>query len=646
MSNKVNKAALFRVLSLEDSDLDFEIISEQLIHAGYNLNISRAETEEDFTSLIQNNTYDIILADYSLPQFNALEALKLCQKYCPDIPFICVSGAIGETIAIELYKQGATDYVLKDRLERLPFAVERALKEAKEQKEKKQVEQSLLISEEKYRTIFENVQDVFYQTDLEGTILEISPSIKNISNLTRDDLIGKSVYEFYADPDERELLVQRIKEKGEIRDYEIRFKSRGGGIKQTSVNAQLVYNAEGRPDHIDGILCDITERKLAEEAIRHSEEELNYAQRIAKMGSWVLKIQTNEDIWSQNMFEMFGFKSFEKGITYADFLKDVHPDDQYLVEFYFQKIMNSKTGVNYDFRYILPDGEIMWVQSIIIPVFADEEIVELHGVKIDITEKKIAEQELIKAKENAEASDRLKTAFMNNVSHEIRTPLNGILGFSQILADPEFPVEEKETYYRMLNDSTDRLLNTLTNFMDIALLTSGNQKIYKKEIVLADLMEDVIGKFRDACQAKQLTLILKKSKLSDDYKITTDGEILGKIIYQLIDNAVKFTSHGHITVGFEKKDNEYLFFVKDSGIGISEENTKQIFDNFQQEDNADTRQYQGTGIGLSIAKGLTELLGGKLWLDSKKGKGSTFYFSIPSITQTQDYLQNKSKQHY
>ena len=646
MSNKVNKAALFRVLSLEDSDLDFEIISEQLIHAGYNLNISRAETEKEFTSLIQNNTYDIILADYSLPQFNALEALKLCQKYCPDIPFICVSGAIGETIAIELYKQGATDYVLKDRLERLPFAVERALKEAKEQKEKKQVEQSLLISEEKYRTIFENVQDVFYQTDLEGTILEISPSIKNISNLTRDDLIGKSVYEFYADPDERELLVQRIKEKGEIRNYEIRFKSRGGGIKQTSVNAQLVYNAEGRPDHIDGILCDITERKLAEEAIRHSEEELNYAQRIAKMGSWVLKIQTNEDIGSQNMFEMFGFKSFEKGITYADFLKDVHPDDQYLVEFYFQKIMNSKTGVNYDFRYILPDGEIMWVQSIIIPVFADEEIVELHGVKIDITEKKIAEQELIKAKENAEASDRLKTAFMNNVSHEIRTPLNGILGFSQILADPEFPVEEKETYYRMLNDSTDRLLNTLTNFMDIALLTSGNQKIYKKEIVLADLMEDVIGKFRDACQAKQLTLILKKSKLSDDYKITTDGEILGKIIYQLIDNAVKFTSHGHITVGFEKKDNEYLFFVKDSGIGISEENTKQIFDNFQQEDNADTRQYQGTGIGLSIAKGLTELLGGKLWLDSKKGKGSTFYFSIPSITQTQDYLQNKSKQHY
>ena len=646
MSNKVNKAALFRVLSLEDSDLDFEIISEQLIHAGYNLNISRAETEKEFTLLIQNNTYDIILADYSLPQFNALEALKLCQEYCPEIPFICVSGAIGETVAIELYKQGATDYVLKDRLERLPFAVERALKEAKEQKEKKQVEQSLLISEEKYRTIFENVQDVFYQTDLEGTILEISPSIKNISNLTRDDLIGKSVYEFYADPDERELLVQRIKEKGEIRNYEIRFKTMGGGIKQTSVNAQLVYNAEGRPDHIDGILCDITERKLAEEAIRHSEEELNYAQRIAKMGSWVLKIQTNEDIWSQNMFEMFGFKSFEKGITYADFLKDVHPDDQYLVEFYFQKIMNSKTGVNYDFRYVLPDGEIMWVQSIIIPVFADEEIVELHGVKIDITEKKIAEQELIKAKENAEASDRLKTAFMNNVSHEIRTPLNGILGFSQILADPEFPVEEKETYYRMLNDSTDRLLNTLTNFMDIALLTSGNQKIYKKEIVLADLMEDVIGKFRDACQAKQLTLILKKSKLSDDYKITTDGEILGKIIYQLIDNAVKFTSHGHITVGFEKKDNEYLFFVKDSGIGISEENTKQIFDNFQQEDNADTRQYQGTGIGLSIAKGLTELLGGKLWLDSKKGKGSTFYFSIPSITQTQDNLQNKSKQHY
>ena len=153
------------------------------------------------------------MADYNLPQFDAFEALKLCQEYCPDTPFICVSGTIGETKAIELLKNGATDYVLKDRMERLPFAINRALNEAKEQKEKKQVEQSLLISEEKYRTIFENVQDVFYQTDMKGIIPEISPSIKNISTFTRNDLIGKSVYEFYFDPKKEKYCCKKLKKR-------------------------------------------------------------------------------------------------------------------------------------------------------------------------------------------------------------------------------------------------------------------------------------------------------------------------------------------------------------------------------------------------------------------------------------------------
>lgn len=646
MKNEISEPALFHVLSLEDSDLDFEIICEKLITAGYNLNMSRAETEQEFTLLIQNNTYEIILADYSLPQFDAFEALKLCQVHCPDTPFICVSGAIGETMSIELLKNGATDYVVKDQLERLPLAIKRALKEAKEQKEKKQVEQSLFISEEKYRTIFENVQDVFYQTDLKGIILEISPSIKNFSKLTRNEIIGKSVYELYFEPDERETFLQQIKEKGEIRDYEIKFKTEQGAVRVTSINARLILSAEGKPDHIDGALRDITDRKLAEEAIIQSEADLNYAQQIAKMGSWNYNLITNKINWSKNMYKILGHKSFEKDITYDDYLNYIHPDDKYLIDLNLQKMIKTKNGASYDFRYMLPDGEIMWVQNNIIPVFENEQLIELHGVNIDITEKKRTEHELIKAKENAEASDRLKTAFMNNVSHEIRTPLNGILGFGQILSNPDFPSDEKEKYYRMLNDSSDRLLNTVNNFMDISLLTSGNQTIYKKEIQLENLIDEIIRKFEEACQAKDLILLVKKPHPVDDYIAFTDAEVLGKILHQLIDNAVKFTSHGHITVGLKKKGNEFIFFVKDSGIGISEENKQRIFGNFDQEDDADTRQFQGTGLGLPIAKGLTELLAGKIWLDSQKGKGSTFYVSIPSIPQTQNHLQDQFEQNY
>ena len=130
----VNRMNEFKVLSLEDSDHDFEIICEQLIKAGYNLNISRAEKEDEFTSLISHNKYDIILADYNLPQFDAFEALELANQYCPNTPFICVSGSIGEIMSIELLKKGAVDYVIKDRIERLPFAVKRALEDAAQKK--------------------------------------------------------------------------------------------------------------------------------------------------------------------------------------------------------------------------------------------------------------------------------------------------------------------------------------------------------------------------------------------------------------------------------------------------------------------------------------------------------------------------------
>lgn len=507
MNEQNNTHAPLKILSLEDSIIDFEIISERLVDAGYHFGILRVDTEKEFSELIRQTTFDIILADYNLPQFDVFEALRLCQESCPSVPFICVSGSIGEIMAIELLKHGATDYVLKDRLERLPFAVKRALDEAIE--------------------------------------------------------------------------------------------------KNT--------------------------RKEAEAALKKSEAKLNDAQELAKMGSWILDLETNTFSWSKNMYQMLRFQPFELKPRYEDFLSRVHPEDKQITEKHLQEILITQKPVSYDFRYLLPGDELMWVQNNITPVFRNDELIELHGVNIDITEKKQVEQELIKAKENAEASDRLKTAFMNNISHEIRTPLNGILGFGQMITNPEYSDEAKERYFRMLNESSDRLVNTITNIMDISLLTSGNQKIEKAEIFPENLIEELCETFRATCELKNLALSINNQFIESDFKIPSDGNLIRKILSQLIDNAIKFTSNGTITVGCQKQENELLFFVKDSGIGISEKHKTQIFDNFMQEENDNNRKYDGSGIGLSIAKGFTKLLGGKIWLDSEKGKGSTFYFSIPSM---------------
>lgn len=237
--------------------------------------------------------------------------------------------------------------------------------------------------------------------------------------------------------------------------------------------------------------------------------------------------------------------------------------------------------------------------------------------------------ELLSAKENAEVSDRLKTVFMNNISHEIRTPLNGIMGSGQIIADPDFPQEEKVPFFKMLNESSDRLLNTITSIMDISMLTSGNQKVYVKEFPIEKLFNEIDEKFRNQCEEKNLNFSCGKSKINPAVTIRGDEILIGKIISHLTDNAIKFSTEGSVEIGYEMKENEILVFVKDTGIGISEKYKSTIFDNFMQVDSANTRRFEGSGIGLSISKKIIELLGGKIWFDSEKDKGSNFYFTLP-----------------
>lgn len=630
METKNENIGEFKVLSLEDSLFDFEIISEKLVDAGYNLQITRVDTSADFSAAVQLHVFDIILIDYNLPEFDAFGALEIWKKYCPEVPVICVSGSIGEIMAIELLKKGAVDYVLKDRLERLPFAVKRALEEAKERREKKAVELSLQKSEEKYRNIFENVQDVFFQTDLNGKILEVSPSIKYYTSFSRKELIGASVIDLYYDISEREKLLGKILKKGEVTDFELRLRNVDNGVVYTSVNARLIFNEDGLPDHIDGSIRDITERKKSEERIRKSETDLNYAQQIARMGSWTYNVVTNSYKWSKNMYKLLGLDLSKVNPSFELFNSLVHPDDRKMIDEFHQKIIDTRGPVSFDFRYLLNDGSTLWVQNNISPVFHKGKLIEMNGVNIDITEKKYSEQELIKEKEKAEASDRLKTAFLNNISHEIRTPLNSILGFSQIITDPGLTDADREKYYVRLTESSDRLLNTMTNIMDMSILTSGNQRVLMKDVRLKELLETSIYRFADACWTKNIRLTLENTFPPAEFILKGDEELLGKVLHQLLDNAVKFTEHGYIKVMCLKIDDEIQFAVEDTGIGISDVNTKRIMANFMQEDTENTRRkYDGTGVGLSIAKHLVELMGGRLWLESEKGAGSTFYFTHP-----------------
>jgi signal transduction histidine kinase len=249
----------------------------------------------------------------------------------------------------------------------------------------------------------------------------------------------------------------------------------------------------------------------------------------------------------------------------------------------------------------------------------------------DITDRKKAEAELIAAKEKAEESDRLKTAFLHNVSHEIRTPMNAILGFSALLNEPGISEDDRKQFIDVIFQSGNQLLSIINDIVDLASIESGQMKVSLKQLNINTTLRRLSEQFSYREKSEKITLSLETPLLQKDAEIVTDGTKLVQIISNLINNAFKFTKRGSITFGYSIRDNYIEFFVKDTGIGIAHQHLGKIFDRFYQVDSTVSREFGGTGLGLSICKAYAELLGGKIWLESTPGKGTEFYFTIPYV---------------
>jgi len=250
---------------------------------------------------------------------------------------------------------------------------------------------------------------------------------------------------------------------------------------------------------------------------------------------------------------------------------------------------------------------------------------------VNIRLRKHSEEELIKAKEKAEESDRLKLAFLANMSHEIRTPMNGILGFASLLKEANLTGEQRKEYIGLIEKSGARMLNVINDIMSISKIEAGLMKVNNREINVNEQIEYIYAFFKPEVVHKGMKLLLHSSLPATEAIVQTDPEKLYAILSNLVKNSIKYSYQGTIEVGYEKKDNLLEFFVKDSGIGIPAKKLEMIFERFIQADGTNTRAYEGAGLGLSIAKAYVEMLGGRIWVESEEGEGSTFYFTIPHL---------------
>ncbi|UMB60871.1 PAS domain-containing sensor histidine kinase [Lutibacter sp. A80] len=252
----------------------------------------------------------------------------------------------------------------------------------------------------------------------------------------------------------------------------------------------------------------------------------------------------------------------------------------------------------------------------------------------DITQLKQTEQDLINAKEEAEKSERLKTAFLANISHEIRTPMSGILGFTELLKTPHLTNEKKEKYISIIEKSGDRMLNLINNIIDISKIEARLMSIKYSEVDVNEQLNNLFNFFNLEATNKGLKFKLNKTLANSPVIIKTDYEKFYAVLTNLIKNSIKYTDTGSIEVGYTiKKETNFIeFYIKDTGIGVPLSRQKAIFERFIQADIDDINATQGAGLGLSISKAFIEMLGGKIWIKSTKNEGSTFYFTLPFNT--------------
>jgi PAS domain S-box-containing protein len=748
--------------------------------------------------------------------------------------------------------------------------------------ERLEAEKKLRESEEKYRNIFESVQDVFYQTDLEGNIFEISPSIKILTEYERDEVLGKSVFQLYYNPEDRKILLDALERDGALKDYELRMKTKSGATKFVSINARLISDINSGAKKINGAIRDITERKLAEAELSASEKRFKLVAESA--GEWIWEVDAKglytyaspvvekilgytpeeligekhfydlfysanaeetknlvmthfaekkpmKELISQNVHkngtlvwlstsgspildedgELIGYHGVDTNITErkhaqealkeseyffkesqkaafigsykTDFIegrwessevldqifgigKDynrsiqgwldiVHPEERDMMSRYLmEEVIGKGKPFNKEYRIIrINDGQVRWVLgqgisdlddkgnvlsligtiqditerrldeykirklnyaveatnevvfmtdkdgvfTFVNPAFTavygyhsddvigkvtprilksgqmsdsyydyfwhellnkrvvqgqfinktlDGEKIHIEGsanaiidetgevigfiaIQKDITQRKQIEKELVAAKENAEVSDRLKSAFLSNMSHEIRTPMNGILGFAELLQDSELTTEELHEYVQAIRVSGERMLNTINSIIDLSKIESGLIKLDIIETNINEAIELIYKFFKLEAEHKGLDLIFETGLPSGQAVVKTDYEKVYGVLTNLVKNAIKFTDTGSIKYGYNKKGEYLEFFVEDTGKGIQQSHRKIIFERFRQGSESYNRGYEGSGLGLSICKSYVEMLGGKIWFESKEGMGSKFYFTIP-----------------
>ena len=496
-------------------------------------------------------------------------------------------------------------------------------------------ESKLFENEQRFRLLFENTPIAYQSLNSDRQIIDVNPAWEEMTGYSKAEVLGKRMSEFM--PKEQipfmKKRFQELIEEGQICSMEFKLITKSKKIIVVSLEGKTVTDNKGIFIQTQCILQNITEKRKQEDALR--EREIKFRTLAENVPGTIFVCELNKTctmLYLNDQAEVLtGYpKSYllKKG---NDFSKHIHKEDRKRVYNEISASVEKRKNYVIQYRILHRNGSIRWVEEMGTGIFPDGTLLHLQGFILDITERKETRDDLIKAKEKAEESNNLKTAFMNNLSHEVRTPLNAIVGFSSFLKADALAPEKRQYYADLVIKSSEQLLSIINDIIIISTIKTGQIRLLKKDCNLNSLLRDIYKQVSRSIDNPHLSLTLKTS--DEDMTVFTDKSKLTQIITNLLNNAIKFTPHGNIEFGYTKKKDMIEFYVSDTGIGIKKEHQDMIFEPFRQGEISLDRTYGGTGLGLSIAGSFVDLLGGDIRVQSKEEKGSVFYFTIP-IKQT------------
>lgn len=497
--------------------------------------------------------------------------------------------------------------------------------------EEMKIKIALSESEIKYKNLIDLMNEGLMQVDTEDRIMYVNNKLSEMFGFDKDELIGKIGHEQIVYKEDWDLVINQnlSRLEGQSNTYEIRMKKKNGELMYGIISGSPITNTEGSTVGSIGVITDITEKKLAEISIKESEEKFRSAFNTSPDGITIIDLESGLCIEAnQAILEITGFEYDELVGSTASALKIwKHPEHRATLIDGLNKygfINNIET------EFIKRDGT--YFAGLI-----SARILTLNNrrctimITRDITERKEYELKLETARNKAEESDKLKSAFLANMSHEIRTPMNGIIGFAEMLRiDNKFSEEDKESL-SIITKCGNQLLKIVNDILDISKLEVGQFRITERECNINKILTEMYVLMRAEIISKEKTIQLNISLLPKEFtaNIITDEIRIRQILTNLISNAIKFTENGTIDISCKIIEENVLFEIRDTGIGIPSNQISSIFERFRQVELETSRKYGGTGLGLSIAKGLIELMNGKIWCESLEGYGSTFFFTIP-----------------